>query len=54
MTTLNLSKYLNKMTMEELKISLRSHDIELGEDEPQQKIKYVGLKSKVNMKAKAL
>lgn len=34
------------MNLEELISSLRSHKIELEEDEPQKKVKYVALKSK--------
>lgn len=45
-TTLKVSKYLNKTTLEELISSLRSHEIELEEDEPLKKIKYVAIKSK--------
>ena len=44
-TTLKLSKDLNNINLEELASSLRSHEIELEEDEPQKKIKSVALKS---------
>lgn len=55
MTTLKVSKDMNKTTLGELIISLRSHEIELEEDESQKKIKYVALKSKGKpKKAKAL
>lgn len=54
-TTIKVSKYLNKITLKELISSLRSHEIELEEDEPQKKIKFVALKSKCkHEKAKAL
>lgn len=42
---LKLSKDMNHTTLEELVSSLRSHKIELGEDKPQRKVKYVALKS---------
>lgn len=45
-TPLKVSKDLNNTTLEELAISLRSHEIDLEEDEPQRKVKYVVLKSK--------
>ena len=45
-TALKLSKDLNNIRLEELVSSLRSHEIELEEDEPQKKIKSVALKSK--------
>lgn len=45
-TTLEVLKDMNKTTLEELISSLRSHEIELEEDEPHKKIKYVALKSK--------
>jgi len=38
-TALKLAKDLNKVTLEELISSLRSHEIELNEDEPQKKNK---------------
>src|ERR1044072_6188446 len=40
-TALKMAKDLNKISLEELISSLRSHEIELQEDEPQRKIKYV-------------
>lgn len=45
LTALKLSKDLNNTTLEEFVSSLRSHEIELEEDEPQRKVKYVALKS---------
>lgn len=48
LNTLKLSKDLNKTTLEELVSYLRSHDIELEEDEPQMKVKSVALKSMEN------
>lgn len=54
-TTLKVLKYMNKTILEELISSLRSHEIELEEDEPQKKINYVALKSKSKYeKVKAL
>ena len=44
-TALKLAKDLNKISLEELVSSLRSHEIELEEDEPKRKSKYVTLKS---------
>ncbi|KAI5430691.1 hypothetical protein KIW84_035056 [Lathyrus oleraceus] len=44
-TAVKLSKDLNNTTLEELMSSLRSHEIELEEDEPQRKVKFVALKS---------
>ncbi|XP_050916658.1 uncharacterized protein LOC127131797 [Lathyrus oleraceus] len=44
-TTLKLSKDLNSISLAELISSLRSHKIELEEDEPQKKSKFVALKS---------
>lgn len=44
-TVLKLSKDLINISLEELVSSLRSHKIELEEDEPKRKRKYVGLKS---------
>lgn len=41
---LKLSKDLNNTTLEELVSSLRSHEIELEEDETQRKVKFVALK----------
>src|ERR1044072_4954416 len=52
-TTLKMAKDLNKISLEELISSLRSHEIELQEDEPQRRVKYVALKSS-SRKAKAL
>src|ERR1044072_3855728 len=52
-TALKLAKDLNKIILEELISSLRSHEIELQEDEPQRRNKYVALKSN-SKKAKAL
>lgn len=45
-TTLKLAKDLNKFTLEELISSLRIHEIELNEDEPQKTNKSVALKSR--------
>ena len=45
-TALKMSKDLNKTSLEELISSLRSHEFELQEDEPQRKGKYVALKSR--------
>ena len=45
-TSLKLSKDLKNITLEELVSSLRSHEIELEEDEPQKKGKYVALRSR--------
>src|ERR1044072_3102571 len=44
-TSLKMEKDLNKISLEELISSLRSHELELQEDEPQRKIKSVALKS---------
>src|ERR1044072_959892 len=44
-TALKMAKDLNKISLEELISSLRSHEIELQEDEPQRKVKSVALKS---------
>src|ERR1044072_8040073 len=52
-TTLKLAKDLNKISLEELISSLKSHEIELQEDEPQRRNKSVALKSH-SKKAKAL
>src|ERR1044072_2577858 len=52
-TALKLAKDLNKISLEELISSLRSHEIELQEDEPQRRNKSVALKS-LSKKAKAL
>src|ERR1044072_1292173 len=40
-TALKLAKDLNKISLEDLMSSLRSHEIELQEDEPQRRNKYV-------------
>ena len=45
-TALKLEKDLNNISLEELVSSLRSHEIELEEDEPHKRGKYVALKSK--------
>ena len=52
-TTLKLAKYLNNISLEELISSLRSHEIELEEDEPQNKGKSSALKSNKNYDSKA-
>src|ERR1044072_6269169 len=52
-TALKMAKDLNKISLEELISSLRSHEIELHEDEPQRKVKSVALKSS-SRKGKAL
>src|ERR1044072_798017 len=52
-TALKMAKDLNKIILEELISSLRSHEIELLADEPQRKFKSVALKSS-SRKAKAL
>src|ERR1044072_4588337 len=52
-TALKMAKDLNKISLEELISSLRSHEIELQEDEPRRKVKYVALKSS-SRRAKAL
>src|ERR1044072_9920470 len=52
-TALKMEKDLNKISLEELISSLRSHEIELQEDEPRRKAKSVALKSN-SRKAKAL
>src|ERR1044072_6280902 len=44
-TALKVAKDLNQICLEELISSLRSHEIELQEDEPQRKVKSVALKS---------
>ena len=44
-TTLKLAKDLNKISLEQLISSLRSHEIELEEDESQKKGKSLALKS---------
>lgn len=53
-TALKLSKDLNKMTLEELISSLRSHEIELNEDEHQKEGKYIALMSNRNLKSKTM
>ena len=53
-TALKLAKDLNKISLEELVISLRSHEIELEEDEPQKKGKSLDLKSNKKYEAKVL
>lgn len=53
-TSLKLSKELNKMTLEELISSLRSHEIELNEDEPQKEGKSIALISNRNFKSKSV
>ena len=45
-TALKLSKDLNNISLEELISSLRSHEIDLKEDEPKKKRKSVALKSR--------
>src|ERR1044072_321834 len=52
-TALKMAKDLNKISLEELISSLRSHEIGLQEDEPQRRNKFVALKSH-SKKAKAL
>src|ERR1044072_4295185 len=52
-TALKVAKDLNQISLEELIISLRSHEIELLEDEPQRRNKSVALASK-SRKTKAL
>lgn len=42
---IKLFKDLNNTTLEELVSSLRSHEIELEEDGPQRKVKFVALRS---------
>ncbi|XP_058741260.1 uncharacterized protein LOC131613625 [Vicia villosa] len=49
-TVLKMSKDLNNTSLEELMSSLRNHEIELQEDEPQRKRKFVALKSKSEKK----
>ena len=51
-TALKLAKDLNNTSLEELISSLRSHEIELQEDEPQKKGKSIALRSKAE-KARA-
>lgn len=50
MTTLNVSKYINTTPLKELASSLRSHAIDMEEDEPQRKRKNLALKSKGKIK----
>src|ERR1044072_8057756 len=52
-TALKMANDLNKISLEELISSLRSHEIELQEDEPRRKVKSMALKSN-SRKAKAL
>src|ERR1044072_7209805 len=52
-TALKVAKDLNSISLEELISSLRSHEIELQEDEPRRKVKSVALKSSTR-NAKAL
>src|ERR1044072_1436147 len=52
-TALKVAKDLNSISLEELISSLRSHEIELQEDEPRRKVKSVALKSS-SRKVKAL
>src|ERR1044072_6483537 len=52
-TALKMAKDLNKISLEELISSLRSHEIELQEDKPQRRVKSVALKSS-SKKGKAL
>src|ERR1044072_6447511 len=52
-TALKMAKDLNKISLKELISSLRSHEIELLEDEPQRRNKSVALTSR-SRKAKAL
>ena len=53
-TALKLSKDLNRMTLEELVSSLRSHEIELNEDEPLKEGKSIALFSNRNSKSKSV
>src|ERR1044072_5306056 len=52
-TALKMARDLNKISLEELISSLRSHEIKLQEDEPRRKVKSVAFKSN-SRKAKAL
>lgn len=45
-TALKLEKDLNSISLEEIVSYLRSHEIELEEDEPQKRGKFVTIKSK--------
>lgn len=47
-TTIQEAKYLNSLSLEELVSSLRSHEIELNENEPNKKSKSIALISKGN------
>ena len=51
---LKLAKYLNKISLEELVSSLRSHEIELEDDEPQKQGKTLALKSNKKFNSKVL
>ena len=51
---LKLAKDLNKISLDELVSSLRSHEIELEEDEPQKKGKPLALKSNKKSDSKVL
>ena len=53
-TTLKLAKDLNKISLEELVSSLRSHEIELEGDKPQKKGKPLALKSNKKLDSKVL
>ena len=53
-TALKLAKDLNKITLEELISSLRSHEIELEADEPQKQGKPLALKSNRKFESKVL
>ena len=53
-TALKLAKDLNKISLEELVSSLRSHEIELEEDEPQKQGKPLALKSNRKYDSKVL
>lgn len=44
-TAFKMAKDLNNISLEELVSSLRSHEFELDEDEPQKRGKFVALKS---------
>ena len=51
---LKMAKYLNKISLKELVSSLRSHEIELEEDEPHKQGKSLALKSNKKYKPKVL
>ena len=54
-TVLKLAKDLNNTSLEELVSSLRNHEIELEQDEPQKKVKSIALRSvRRSEKSKAL